>query len=135
MDAGRTADVAGTGGFVHVHVQVGIRTSEAPGVSGSPFGGDFGSLGNATESIAELRRKQKMSGAGTGFEEGLARDVLAKKFVVNIIATSDIDIEFTTQETAVAEFIPIKLFGSEIGVSVEASEERTPFDAVCSRRG
>jgi hypothetical protein len=43
--------------------------------------------------------------------------------VVVVIEARDIDIELTTQETAVAEFVAIELFGGEIGVGIETSEE------------
>jgi len=78
LDAGGASYIARTRGFVHIHVQIRIRTSQTPGISGSPLRGDFCSLSDSTESVAELRREQKVSGAGAGFEERLPGYVLAK---------------------------------------------------------
>ena len=71
-----------------------------------------------------------MSGAGTGFQERLPGYVLAEKVMVVVIKTCDIDIELTAQQPAIAEFVTIELFGSEIWIGVETSEE---WDAI--RRG
>jgi len=64
-----------------------------------------------------------VSGAGAGFEEGLPGYVLAKQIVIVIIEARDIDIELTAQETTVAKFVAIELFGNEIGIGIETGEE------------
>src|SRR5262245_24361402 len=78
LNAGAASHIAGTGGFVHIHVQIRIRSSQAPGRNRSPRPGDFGSLGYSAKSIAKLRRKQQVSGARAGFDERLPDYVLAK---------------------------------------------------------
>src|ERR1700733_1840962 len=65
-----------------------------------------------------------MHGLRTGFKEGLSHNVFAKEIVIMVIKPGDIDIEFTAQDAAIAEFIPIQLLWREQWIGIKSREKR-----------
>ena len=74
--------------------------------------------------MPNLRRKQKMHRGRVGLEISRSRDILAEEIVIVVIEPGEIDIEVLAQQTAVAQFVAIELFRSEVGIGVEAREIR-----------